>query len=286
MYEYFFLFVVALIWMIFATVQDLRVKEVSNWLNFSLVGLGLAYRLFYSIQNRDHGFFLLGVLGVFVFFFISQAFYYGRVFGGGDAKLLVGIGAVLPFGNLNELIINGCLFLLLLFFIGAAYSLIASVIFAFRNKRKFLVSFARLNKEFNWRFYSSLFLFVFGIVSYGYKIIYGFVFVFLLFSLSYLFIYLRAVDRGCMIVYVKPRDLREGDWIGEEILIKSKKIGDSVHGLSLLEIKKLIKRGKKVLVKQGVPFVPVFLISYIVMLFFFFSEVDILSLFLRIFQLL
>ncbi len=285
MYEYLFLFAVALIWMIFASIQDLRVREVSNWLNFSLVGIGLAYRLFYSVEIGEYNFFILGLIGVLVFFLISQAFYYGKVFGGGDAKLLVAIGAVLPFNSINEFIVNACLFLLFLFSIGAIYSLIASFIFAFRNKRKFLSEFNKLHKEFNWRFYLLLFLFVFGIVSYGYKISYGLVFVALLLCLSYLFIYLRAVDKGCMIVYVKPRDLREGDWIGEEIKINGRLIGASVHGLSLLEIKKLIKRGKKVLVKQGVPFVPVFLISYIIMLFFFFLEVDILSLFLRLFQL-
>ena len=121
--------------------------------------------------------------------------------------------------------------------------------------------------------------------SYGYKVSYGLIFAAVLLTLALLFIYLRAVDKSCMLVYVKPKDLREGDWIGEEIVIKGKEIGNSVHGLSLEEIKKLLKRGKSVLIKQGVPFVPVFLIAYIITLFFFFLEADILSLFLRLFQL-
>ncbi|MDO8564290.1 MAG: prepilin peptidase [Nanoarchaeota archaeon] len=285
MSEYLFLFVIALIWLIFASVQDLKVREVANWLNFSLVSIALAYRLFYSIGVDDYTFFLSGILGVLVFFLISQAFYYGKVFGGGDAKLLVGFGALLPFSSLNEFILQGAFFLLLLFSVGAIYSLIASVIFAFKNKNKFFKSFSKLNREFDWRFYGLLFLFVFGIVSYGYKVSYGLIFVVVLLLLAFLFIYLRAVDKSCMLVYVKPRDLREGDWIGEEIKISGKLIGNSVHGLSLLEINKLIKRGKSVLIKQGVPFVPVFLFSYVIMLFFFFLEVDILALFLRLFQL-
>ena len=285
MYEYLFLFAVALIWMIFASVQDLKVREVANWLNFSLVSIALAYRLFYSIGVENYTFFLSGILGVLVFFLISQAFYYGKVFGGGDAKLLVGMGAVLPFNSLNEFLLQGSFFLLLLFSVGAVYSLIASVMFAFKNKNKFFKSFMKFFKEFDWRFYGLLFLFVFGIVSYGYKVSYGLIFAAVLLTLALLFIYLRAVDKSCMLVYVKPRDLREGDWIGEEIVIKGKEIGNSVHGLSLEEIKKLLKRGKSVLIKQGVPFVPVFLIAYIITLFFFFLEADILSLFLRLFQL-
>ncbi|MEK6890093.1 MAG: prepilin peptidase [Nanoarchaeota archaeon] len=285
MYEYLFLFAVALIWMIFASVQDLKVREVANWLNFSLVSIALAYRLFYSIGVENYTFFLSGILGVLVFFLISQAFYYGKVFGGGDAKLLVGMGAVLPFNSLNEFLLQGSFFLLLLFSVGAVYSLIASVMFAFKNKNKFFKSFMKFFKEFDWRFYGLLFLFVFGIVSYGYKVSYGLIFAAVLLTLALLFIYLRAVDKSCMLVYVKPKDLREGDWIGEEIVIKGKEIGNSVHGLSLEEIKKLLKRGKSVLIKQGVPFVPVFLIAYIITLFFFFLEADILSLFLRLFQL-
>lgn len=281
--EYIFLFVVALMWMIFASVQDLKIREVANWLNFSLVGVALAYRAFYSIEYSDYGFFLWGLLGVCVFFLISQAFYYGRIFGGGDAKLLVGVGAVLPFNSVGEFILQACLFLFILFLVGAIYSLVYSFILVAKNKKKFIGSFLRIGKEFNWKLYGLLFLFVFGIVSYGYKISYGILFVVVLFLLSILYIYLQAVDKSCMLIYVKAGNLREGDWIGEKIKIHGKEIGNSVHGLNLKEIKLLIKRGKKVLIKQGVPFIPAFLISYIIMLFFFFLEVNILQLFLRFF---
>lgn len=281
--EYIFLFVVALVWMIFASVQDLKVREVANWLNFSLVGVALAYRAFYSIEYNDYSFFLFGLLGVCVFFLISQAFYYGRIFGGGDAKLLVGVGAVLPFNSFGEFILQGGLFLFVLFLVGAIYSLIYSLFLAFKNRKKFIGSFLKIGKDFNWKLYGLLFLFVFGIVSYGYKISYGILFVVVLFMLSILYIYLRAIDKSCMLIHVDARNLREGDWIGEKIKIHGKEIGSSVHGLNMNEIKLLIKRGKKVLIKQGIPFVPVFLISYIIMLFFFFFELDVLQLFLQLF---
>jgi Flp pilus assembly protein protease CpaA len=284
MYEYIFLFVVSIIWLVFASVQDLRTKEVSNWLNFSLVGLGLAYRLFYSVQNKDYGFFVWGVFAVIIFFGISQVFYYGRVFGGGDAKLLVGIVSFLPFSNFNEFVFQGGVFLLVLFSVGAICSLVTSFIFAYRNKRKFYIMFSKINKEFNWKFYISLFIVVLLILGKGYDWFIGSIFFILMLFVSYLLIYLHAVDKSCMLVYVKPRDLREGDWIGEEITIKGRKIGASVHGLSFFEINKLIKRGKKVLIKQGVPFIPVFLFSYIIMLFFFFYDIQLQALFLQIFQ--
>lgn len=285
MYEYVFLFCIAIVWMVFASVQDIKTKEVSNWLNFSLVALGLAYRLFYSMDNGDYQFFISGVAGFFVFFALSQAFYYSRVFGGGDAKLLMGAGVVLPYSNIVDFAFQGSIFIVLLFFIGGIYSLIFSLFIALKNKAKFTKACLTLFKEINWKLYGLIFFLVFAIVTYGINLVYGFVFIFVFIFLALLFIYLMAVDKSCMYLYIKPKELREGDWIGEDIKINGRKIGKSVHGLSLPEIKLLIKRGKKVLIKQGVPFVPAFLISYIVMLLFFFSGQIFVLLFFRFFSL-
>ena len=284
MYEYIFLFVIGIIWLIFATVQDLKIREVANWLNFSLVCMALIYRLFYSIQIKDYSFFFIGLLGVFVFYLLSQLFYYSRFFGGGDAKLLVGFGALLPISNFKELLIYESSFILLLLFVGAGYSLIATLFFAFKNKNKFIKSLKEGRNNINWKFYVLLFLIVYFIVGFGYDWVYGLYFFILLLFLLLLFLYLKAVEKSCMHTYVKPRNLREGDWLGEKIEFKGIQIGKSVHGLSIKDIKSLIKRNKNVLIKQGVPFVPVFLIVYLIMLFVFFSEVDILQLFQKVFQ--
>jgi len=51
MEEYYFLFGIAFLWTLFAVVQDIRKREVSNWLNFSLLGIIIAYRAIYGILN-------------------------------------------------------------------------------------------------------------------------------------------------------------------------------------------------------------------------------------------
>jgi len=46
MYEVIFLIVLALVWVIFATIQDIRTREVANWLSFSLIIFALGFRFF------------------------------------------------------------------------------------------------------------------------------------------------------------------------------------------------------------------------------------------------
>lgn len=53
------------------------------------------------------------------------------------------------------------------------------------------------------------------------------------------------------------------------IKVAGKTINASVHGLSLEDIALLRKKRKSVFIKQGVPFVPAFLLAYGLMVFFF-----------------
>src|SRR3989344_6797995 len=97
MNPYYFLFALALLWTIFAVIQDIKKREVANWLNFSLLAFALAYRLFYSISANQINFFLYGAVGAAVCYAFALAFYYSKTFAGGDAKLLVAYGAIFPY---------------------------------------------------------------------------------------------------------------------------------------------------------------------------------------------
>jgi hypothetical protein len=72
-----------------------------------------------------------------------------------------------------------------------------------------------------------------------------------------------------MLKYVTPKELTEGDWIAKDIIIKHNKIaGPKDLGIEKSQIKKLIQlynkgKIKKVLIKVGIPFVPSFLIAYL-----------------------
>jgi hypothetical protein len=66
-----------------------------------------------------------------------------------------------------------------------------------------------------------------------------------------------------------PSKLTPGDWLQKDVRVGSKTISATVHGLSEKEIALLVKARKKVLIKEGIPFVPVFLLTFLFMVFFF-----------------
>jgi len=95
-----FLIVLCLIWIAFAVIQDLRKREIANWLNFSLIIFAIVFRFFFSLFSEEgFGFFYQGLIGFAIFFVIGNMLYYGRVFAGGDAKLMIALGAIIPLSN-------------------------------------------------------------------------------------------------------------------------------------------------------------------------------------------
>jgi len=69
-----------------------------------------------------------------------------------------------------------------------------------------------------------------------------------------------------------PSKLTEGDWIEQNVKIGKTTIKKSVHGLSLKEIKLLKKYKKSILIKEGIPFTPAFLITLMIMALFFLTS--------------
>ena len=235
----------------------MKTREVANWLNFSLIAGALVYRGFYSLIYSDWNFFVLGVLGFAVFFVLAQAFYYGRVFAGGDAKLLMGYGVLLPYRNYIDLLLIGGGFVILLFLIGALWSLAYSVLIVKRNWGKFRKELLGKLRRAKWIFvfYSILLLFLIMLLGRVGGVFWA------LFGILYLmFIYVNSLEK-CMIKKVNAKDLREGDWLENDVKIGRYVIRKSVHGLSLREIERLRKAKKIVLIKDGIPFTPAFLIS-------------------------
>jgi len=267
MLEYIPLYFIAFVWIIFAVVQDLRTREISNWLNFSLIAFALAYRAFYSSYLGEWSFFLWGAGGFFLFWLLAYGLYYARAFAGGDAKLLMGLGAVLPFDSLWSYAAVSFVFILLLFTLGAIYSLVYTVFLAVRDKERFAPEFRK-----QMIFLPSIKVILSGIIVlfcmaavllniYFALVLAGFVALALM-----LIVYIKSIEKACFIRLVSPKDLTEGDWLVDDVRVAGKTIKKTVHGLTLKEIALLRKHRKKVLVKYGIPFGPAFLFAIIAFL--------------------
>jgi Flp pilus assembly protein protease CpaA len=270
MQEYYFLFALALIYTIFATIQDLKYREVANWLSFSFIVFALAYRAFYASAINNFNFFFLGLLGFIITFALGNAFYYMKAFAGGDAKLLMGFGVILPYQGYLHLAILPVLLIFTLFLSGAVYSLIYSIFIVTKNKKSFIKEFKFLSKNKKTLLLISTILLPIFIILGFYKTLFFFLAILTLIPIT--LVYTKSLEK-CMISLIAPEKLTEGDWLEKEIKINSKiTIKKTVHGLSYKDIQLLRKYHHPALIKQGIPFVPAFLITLIIMALFFLTS--------------
>ena len=213
---------------------------------------------------RSFSFFYQGLIGLGIFFLLGNIFYYGKVFAGGDAKLMISLGTILPFSfdffsNLQTFF-N---FILIFLFAGFVYILIASTILGIKNFKKFKKEFLnQLNKHKKIIFcilgLSAIFLLL-ELVN----------LIFLFFGLALPFIYFlylfsKAIDEVCMIRQIQTKHLREGDWLYSDLRFGKNVIKANWDGLSKEDIKKIRKKFKTIKIRQGIPFSPNFLISFII----------------------
>lgn len=281
MIEY-YLFALAFAWTIFATVQDLRYREVANWLTFSLIACGLAARAFYSVYVNDYHSFLFGVIGFAIFFVLGYVFYYSKAFAGGDAKLLMGVGVILPYMKFSDLLTLPLFFVLLLFSVGAVYSLGYSIFLVASRFSKFSREFAKKVRKTSKWYVIAFFVFLVAIIFIFGRL--GWLTAGSSIFFVFLYYYLYSLDR-CMIVEIIPSKLSEGDWLERDVKVGGKWIRKSVHGLSLEEIVWLKKNRKSVFVKEGIPFVPAFLFALVIMVLVWSGGTSVLGLLASLFVL-
>jgi len=254
-----FLFWLFLIGIIIASLQDLKRREVDNWLNLFLLVSSFVFILFGAILNRDvEIIFRLGFLFL-IMFGVINLFYYGRVFAGGDAKLLVAMTVFFMSGSFYGSLINVGIFCFFLMVSGSFYGLIYSGVLYFKN-------WSDVNKEIKKGFdnlwvrvviFCSVILMLFGFIHFLFFLVGALLFVF-----PFLYIFAKGLENVSMIREVSGKELREGDWLVEDVRVGKNVIKADWDGLSLKDIE-LLKGKKRVLIKEGLPFVPAFLIAFL-----------------------
>ena len=266
MIEVDFLFGLAFVWLVFAAVSDYKTREIPNWLNFSLVIFALGFRFFYSLfSSGDFSFFYYGVLGYIAFFVLAEILYYSKVFAGGDATLMKSVGAVLPiFPALSANIGFALLFLFLFFFVGALYGVFGSIFISLKHFKKFKKGFGETFSKNKKGIILGEFFGLLLLIG-GFYLQEFFFFGIIVFLFPYFFVFLKSVDEYCMVHEVPVSKITPGDWLYEDVKIGSKTIKSNWNGLSEDEIKILRKSKKKVLLKYGIIFAPVFLISFVLL---------------------
>jgi len=269
--------------LLYGSYTDLKIREVPDWVSYGLILLGLSGRLLIGILSGEWLEFGYEIAWFVLFIIIAFLMFYTGQWGGADAKLLMGLGIVFasyPKSLLNYFSPNLTIpfpitLLFNIFFIGAVYGLVYSSILVFSNWKKFKFEFVKINSQFKKKkiLLFSLLLFILAIGLFFIEPLLGllfFVISFSLFLFVYLFLFSKSVERACMIKLTPVDELTEGDWIVKNVNVKGKYIcGPKDLGIENKQIALLRKlKVKSVFVKNGIPFVPSFLISVIISLVF------------------
>ncbi len=261
--------------LIIASYSDLKHREVPDWLSYGLIFAALGIRGIFSITSGWE-ILLSGILGFGMCLGLAYLFYYSNQWGGGDTKLLMGMGAIIgityPLGISSW---NLLWYLLAVLFLGAVYGMCWVIGLAITKRELFFPKF----REMLYR-YKSVHT-VLGFITLGLFVLFlvlaqkGFPFLWPIipFPLAsfYLFLFVTSVENGCFIRKIGVERLTEGDWLAEDVIVNAKvAVGKKTLEKKELEhLKKLHSEGRvsKVLIREGVPFVPSFLFGYLVLVF-------------------
>lgn len=270
-----FLVVLGVFWLLLASVQDFRRREVENWWSFSLVVAVLGFRAFWSVYDWNIWPFLWGLIGLGVGFVIASLFYYARMFAAGDFKLLIALFSIIPFSclsfdwKLNSLFAAG--FIVLLLLMGALYGLVFIMFLMFRNFSGFKKEFVKQIAKNKIYLISGFIFLLFGVVL-GFWLDKIFISLGLTIGLaSILLVYSKTIEECCMNKFIRVRDLSVGDWLVEKVIAGNKIIKPDWEGLTeedMILMQTKLKGDKKILVKEGIPFVPAFLLGFLALIYF------------------
>jgi Flp pilus assembly protein protease CpaA len=254
----------ALVVLTIASYTDIKTTEIPDYLSYSLIFIALAIRLIYAFLFNEPNYFAFGLLGLALMSVIGNIMYYTKQWGGGDAKLLMGLGAT--FGTTPSFINIGIPFLLIVFiniiFFGAIYGIIWAIYLAIKNNKKIGKEMKMLEKTESMQkgkkmvMISSL-IFIIAIVFIEPIQIKLLAFIMLILSLFYSFswTYMKAIEKVSLHKMIPISRLLPGDFVLDEKIRKRFKIPEL--GLEDKHIEALkVSKIKKVEIKQGIPFVP------------------------------
>ncbi len=280
------LLVLGLLGLIIASIIDLKTREVPDLLNYGLIIVGSAIHILNAIISGNFSALLSTFLGFLALFVIANLMYYSKQWGGGDAKLLMATsimfaqypGVLLKFfsPSLQPFPFQMTLFINLLI-VGSVYGLLYTIAIAYRNRKNFSSEFRAMLSDKRLRFTKWLsailsivllaLIFIIDRTLISPITIAMLVFVV---GFPYLIVFVKAVEKGSMYKMLDVSRLTEGDWVATDITIADRKIySNKSPGITKQQIQKLKEHHiKRVLVKEGIPFVPSFLISIILTLIF------------------
>lgn len=273
------LFCVALIAMLVGSYSDLKTLEVSDWLNYSLIAIGFGIRAIFAAVLWDWTIIAWGVAGLVAAIIIAYAMYYTGQWGGGDAKMLMGLGVLLatfPLAPFELPLLFFILFFILSLLCGAVLGVLFSVLRAFQRPKGFKKEWKKLIGTATFRrtrivtLLVVVLLVITTVIAPADLRALSSLLALIVFAGFYLMCFVKTVEKGCLVEPIHPDKLVEGDWIVEDITIDGKRIvgpkdlGITTEQIAMVKEAYDVSKIKRILVKYGMPFIPSFLCGLLV----------------------
>ncbi|MCA9478362.1 MAG: prepilin peptidase [Nanoarchaeota archaeon] len=263
--------------LIVGSITDFKKREVPDFLNFSLMGIGVVLALLNSIATNDFFFLLGSIIGLVSGYLLGALMFYTGQWGGGDAKMLMGIGAIIGidiryFWQPGVELPLFFTVVLSIFIAGTIYGLGYGIYLLYTHRKEFKKAFlARIREPSIIKVRVGIIAAVLALIGsaiFTSDFYLRWIFAFLalvVFGGFYLVIVGKLIEKVCMIRPLAVGELTEGEWIAQEVIVKGKRIcGPKDLGISNEQIAQLKKlKVKTVIIKEGIPFIPGFLLGYI-----------------------
>lgn len=261
---------ITMIALLIASYSDLKIREVPDLLSYGLIFAALGIRLIFSFEF-GWNIIISGLLGFAACFAIAYLFYSLHQWGGGDSKLLMGMGAVIgisiPFSASSFILLW---YFLALLFLGAFYGILWMVILAMKNRTVFYKKYKEMIVEHKVVHLSLAILAILFLVL-TFFFWFAWPLIILPLVLFYFVLFITVVEQNFFVKKLSAHDLTEGDWLAEEVLVDGKPIDlkrtlEKKHITTLQHLEKK-KKIKFVYIKEGIPFIPSFLFAYLFIVF-------------------
>ena len=271
---------VSLVCLIMASLFDLKTGEIPEKVNYGFVLAVLALSALDSYSTGDASLFLSTLMPGAAFFILGFVLFYFGQWGGGDVKLMAGIGCSMGYLAYAGSLPSGFVFpfyvtyFVNMGFIAFPYVVAYGLMLGIRNKSTW--------KEFIGYFCDNktrLLLVVSLIPSLVavYFNIYPMAILYLMIPpMLVSALYLKAVEKTALQEEIPVSNLREGDVVAEDLFSGEERIASKrdIEGFSKEEIaglQKLVTEGRipaNVTIKRGIKFAPVLFLTYVTVICF------------------
>jgi Flp pilus assembly protein protease CpaA len=271
--------IIAFVVLLVASITDLKKKEVPDYVSYGLIYVAFAISILYAILYWDYKYLAQSIMGFAAGLVVAYAMFYLGQWGGGDSKLIMGLGAILGF-NLFPIFGGDDLWLLIFIaavvFCGAIYGLAWSIFLAIKNHNLFMKNLmiwsrkrqVMITRRVMLAVVLVLIILVLTIVPEEYKLI-MLTFIAMFYVMFYVWLFVKIIEETCMVKEIPISKLTEGDWIYRDVFIGKKYItgpkdlGVSREQIALLKKYSAKRKIKTVTIKEGIPFIPAFLVAYV-----------------------